>query len=141
MPSQSEKQRAYIFHLRGKYKNKSNTPSDQQWIWDKGWEDIKEECCMKRYKRYFSEANEFNVTKIKSIIKNEIREANLRLRSDREHREYNQAYIDYLEDYIHNSISPRDIANLASKKTDVYDDSPEAGQIEASKFIMDIINS
>ena len=141
MPSQSEKQRAYIFHLRGKYKNKSNTPSDQQWIWEKGWEDIKEECFMRRYTRYFSEVNEFNVTKIKSILRNEIRKANLRLRSDREHKEYNQAYIEYLEDFINNRISHKDVANLALNKTDVYDDSSEAGQIEASKFIMDIINS
>lgn len=96
---------------------------------------------MKRYKRYFSEANDFNITRIKSVVKNEIRKANLRLRSDREHIEYNQAYIDYLEDFISNHISNKDVANLAFNKTDVYDDSSEAGQIEASKFIMDIIDS
>lgn len=96
---------------------------------------------MKRYKRYFSEANDFNITRIKSVVKNEIRKANLRLRSDREHIEYNQAYIDYLEDFISNHISYKDVANLALSKTDVYDDSSEAGKIEASKFIMDTINS
>jgi len=95
---------------------------------------------MEKYKRYFSEANDFNITRIKSVVKNEIRKANLRLRSDREHIEYNQAYIDYLEDFISNHISHKDVANLAFSKTDVYDDSSEAGQIEASKFIMNIIN-
>jgi hypothetical protein len=43
MTSKSEQQRKYIFHLRGKYKNDSNTPQDQKWIWDSGWNEIKEE--------------------------------------------------------------------------------------------------
>jgi hypothetical protein len=40
MPSSSEKQRRFIFTLRGKYKNKSNTPEKDQWIWEKGWEKV-----------------------------------------------------------------------------------------------------
>lgn len=42
MPSSSEKQRNYIFYLRGKYKSKENTPEDKSWIWDEGWKIVKE---------------------------------------------------------------------------------------------------
>jgi hypothetical protein len=41
MPSSSEKQRRYIFYLRGKYKTESDTPEDKKWIWDSGWEKVK----------------------------------------------------------------------------------------------------
>ena len=43
MPSATEKQRNYIFYLRSKYKNKSDTPEKQKWIWDSGWEQVKED--------------------------------------------------------------------------------------------------
>lgn len=42
MPSSTEKQRNYIFYLRGKYKSKENTPEDEKWIWESGWEKVKE---------------------------------------------------------------------------------------------------
>jgi len=42
MPSSSIKQRNYIFYLRNKYKNKSNTPSKYSFIWDSSWEQIAE---------------------------------------------------------------------------------------------------
>lgn len=42
MPSSSEKQRKYIFYLRGKYKNKKNTPKKYSFIWDKDWEKVQE---------------------------------------------------------------------------------------------------
>jgi len=42
MPSNTEKQRKFIFYKRGLYKNKHNTPSNWKWIWDKGWNELKE---------------------------------------------------------------------------------------------------
>jgi hypothetical protein len=42
MPSSSVAQRNYIFYLRGKYKTKDKTPKKEKWIWEKGWEQIKE---------------------------------------------------------------------------------------------------
>lgn len=56
MPSKSEQQRKYIFYLRGKYKNKSDTPEDKKWIWDDNWTKIKkEESKMSTYNRFFKE--------------------------------------------------------------------------------------
>jgi hypothetical protein len=43
LPSKTEKQRNYIFFLRGKYKNKSNTPEKDRWIWNSEWETIEEQ--------------------------------------------------------------------------------------------------
>jgi hypothetical protein len=42
MPSKTEKQRKYIFYKRSLYKNKKNTPKSWKWIWEKGWNQIKE---------------------------------------------------------------------------------------------------
>jgi len=52
MPSNSAQQRKYIFYLRGKYKNKTNTPEKLKWIWNEGWKDIKE-----RYTSYYNKEN------------------------------------------------------------------------------------
>jgi len=41
MPSQSEKQRQFIFIKRGEFKTKDKTPEKWKWIWDKDWEVIK----------------------------------------------------------------------------------------------------
>ena len=43
MPSKSQKQRRWIFYLRGKYKSKENTPKKYKFIWEKSWEEISEE--------------------------------------------------------------------------------------------------
>lgn len=56
MPSKTEKQRNYIFYLRGKYKSKDKTPDKDKWIWDSGWEQVEEQK-MERYKRKFDEQN------------------------------------------------------------------------------------
>jgi len=42
MPSSSEKQRNYIFYLRGKYKSRDKAPEKWKWVFDKGWEEIEE---------------------------------------------------------------------------------------------------
>ena len=47
MPSTSEKQKRYIYYLRGKYKNKTNTPEKQKWIWEPSWEKVKENMIQK----------------------------------------------------------------------------------------------
>ena len=69
MPSKSKNQRNYIFYLRGKYKNKSNTPKDQAWIWDSGWNEIEEDKNdsvyayspkIERYKRKYIEDYKFD---------------------------------------------------------------------------------
>jgi len=270
MPSNSIKQRNYVFYLRGKYKNKSDTPEKYKWVWDDEWLKIKKEKCIKtieeamkdnseqylkywkivetlfnniddfdikkgiastsvklpldvikgcvkyesfikytnydledvstfsnkvlfskfeeaikndieyiiidafkketsnfydidfidydynfnsqtltiniqlvkyreRYKRFFSEMCPPNVTYIKTTVKNEIKQALLRLKSDSEHKEYNKAYKNYLEEYLDNGISPADVAELAIRKLDLYDDSSEAGEIEAAKYIINVV--
>jgi hypothetical protein len=50
MPSVSTKQRKYILYLRGKYKNKSNTPEKDKWVWNDDWLTIKKENQLKKYK-------------------------------------------------------------------------------------------
>src|SRR5512147_2039611 len=54
MPSSSKKQRAYIFYLRGKYKNKENTPEKYKFIWDDEWKKV-EETMLQTYKSKYSE--------------------------------------------------------------------------------------
>jgi hypothetical protein len=39
MPTKSEQQRKYIFSLRDKYKNKTDTPKKYKYIWDEGYEN------------------------------------------------------------------------------------------------------
>jgi hypothetical protein len=56
MPSSTEKQRNYIFYLRGKYKSKENTPEDEKWIWESGWEKVKENKIRTKYIIFFPEA-------------------------------------------------------------------------------------
>lgn len=55
MPSSSEKQRKYIFYLRGKYKSKKNTPKKQQWIWEKEWNKLEESLLMKYLNKIYTE--------------------------------------------------------------------------------------
>ena len=43
MPSHSQKQRRWIFYLRGKYKSKADTPQKWKWIWEDDWTKIEEE--------------------------------------------------------------------------------------------------
>ena len=95
MPSQTTKQRNYIFYLRGKYKNKSNTPEDQKWIWDSGWEKIKKEGCeyMIPYVSKFDEMSPPNVSLILHRINKAIKEVTIRMKSDRERTEYFKGYI------------------------------------------------
>ena len=50
MPSVSTKQRNYIFYLRGKYGSKSEAPEKYKWVFDKGWDTIKKESGIEKYK-------------------------------------------------------------------------------------------
>jgi hypothetical protein len=79
MPSSSEKQRNYIFYLRGKYKSKENTPEDEKWIWDSGWNKIKEAQLPKGWKLKKDSPGKFtiispkgNSTKFKNTTPDEI---------------------------------------------------------------------
>lgn len=40
MPAVSKRQLKYIYVLRNKYKNKSSTPKEDQWIWKDEWTDV-----------------------------------------------------------------------------------------------------
>lgn len=42
MPSETEKQRKFIYYLRGKYKNLDKTPEKFKWVWESGWDNLKE---------------------------------------------------------------------------------------------------
>lgn len=42
MPFRSNKQRRYIYYLRGKYSNKKNTPKKFKWIWSEDWGVVSE---------------------------------------------------------------------------------------------------
>jgi hypothetical protein len=42
MPSKSRAQQKYVYHLRGKYKTRKDTPEKYKWVWDKGFETIEE---------------------------------------------------------------------------------------------------
>ena len=141
MPSQTTKQRNYIFYLRGKYKNKSNTPEDQKWIWDSGWEKIKKEGCeyMIPYVSKFEEMSPPNVSLILHRIHKAIEEMKRRMKSDREHKEYFLGYIDYLNSYLNGDINPGEVAEMARNKSDIYDDSSESGKVDASHYIMKIV--
>ena len=141
MPSSSEQQRKFIFAKRSQYGSRDKAPKKRQWVFDKEWEKVEEDNYMEKYKRFFSEMSLPNITYIKLAIKNEIKKADLRLRSDREHKEYNKAYRDYLSNYFDGDIDPSDVAELASNKTNTYDDSPEAGRIEAAKFVINLIKN
>ena len=37
MPFKSDKQRKFIYYLRGKYSTKKNTPKKYKWIWAEDW--------------------------------------------------------------------------------------------------------
>lgn len=141
MPSQTTKQRNYIFYLRGKYKNKSNTPEDQKWIWDSGWEKIKKEDYeyMIPYVSKFEEMSPPNVSLILHRIHKAIEEMKRRMKSDREHKEYFLGYIDYLNSYLDGDINPGEVAEMARNKSDIYDDSSESGKVDASHYIMKIV--
>lgn len=39
MPVKSQKQAKYIYHLRGKYKDKAHTPEKYKWVWGDEWVD------------------------------------------------------------------------------------------------------
>lgn len=141
MPSSTEKQRRYIFFLRNKYGSKDKAPEKYKFAFEKGWEKLQKENVefIKPYKRFFTEMSPPNVTYIKLTIKDEIKKADLRLRSDREHKDYHRSYKNYLEEYYDGEISPGDVAERSYKKVGIYDDSPSAGEIEAARFIMNVI--
>jgi hypothetical protein len=93
-----------------------------------------------KYKRFFTEMSPPNFSYIKSSIEKEIDNANLRIHSDRENKEYHKAYRDLLQDYLDGDIAPSDVAGLSKENYDednVY--SKNEGKIVASQFIMKII--
>ena len=141
MPSVSTKQRNYIFYLRGKYKNKSDTPEDQKWIWNSDWNEIKKEDCeyMIPYISKFEEMSPPNVSLILHRINKAIKEVTLRMKSDRERVEYFKGYIHYLNSYINGDIAPSEVAELARKPSDIDDDTFDSGEIDASHYIMKVV--
>lgn len=48
MPSKTEKQRKYVYFLRGKYKTKKDTPEKYKWVWNDEWLKV-EEMKLKKY--------------------------------------------------------------------------------------------
>ena len=42
MPGSSEKQRKYVYFLKGKYKTKEDTPEKYKWVWNDEWLKVEE---------------------------------------------------------------------------------------------------
>lgn len=94
---------------------------------------------MKRYKLFFKEMSEPNISFIRSSVKKEIDEAKKRLRSNRDMKDYYRAYIDYLAAYDNNDISPVEVAEKAKDRLDIHDDSEDAAEIQAAQFIIQVV--
>jgi hypothetical protein len=140
MPSVSEQQRELVFVKRNQYKSKKDTPEKWSWIWNDDWLKLKKENYIKKYIRFFTEMSPPNFSYINNSIEKEIDNSALRIRSDRENKEYHKAYRDLLQDYLDGDISPSDVADLSKENYDENDNySKDEGKIVASQFIMKIV--
>jgi hypothetical protein len=118
MPSTSEKQRKYIFYLRGKYKTKTDTPESEKWIWDSGWNTVKE-----KYIKFFKESTS-KETFYKEISKvlipfgfhnNCITEITRRFFDEYQDLDYNGIINDLLENWDMDVVTAQNVFKVAEK--------------------------
>jgi len=83
-----------------------------------------------------------NFTKIKSIIQKEIASSLKRkLSQSNDEADYFEYYAIFLKSYLANRYSGEEVANLAELNTNISDDSRESADIDAAKFIINLMKA